>query len=491
MTATPPPALGAPQPAPTASRRIAVNSALQAGALAFGQVGQLVLYAVMAREAGLLAFGDFTTAASLAIFVMVAAFGMDFRITRLVAREEPGAGEAFWCALVLKLMLGIVILACAVGVALAGPYSDTVTVTTLLLGATVLGDLAMLTPHAVFRGLERLRPVAMAIVLYRGVLAIAGTAVLLAGGPVEAVAAVWVGAVMIGLAYSFWKLHQAGINYPVRVSRGGMRAVALDSFGLGAAAVFGAVISRADIVILGLLTDSAAVALYGGALRLVESMQFLWAALALSAFPMLARLSATTTPTLGEAATVAVKVTLVVVAPIAVLYALYAEPILTAIYGPEFGEAGLILRLLAPTLVMAATTSVVTYLLTAQRRQKPILIALGVATVVNLVANVAIIPARGAEGAALAMMITMIVFSALFARATVRVTGRISPIRIAAGPVLAGAAMAAVGLGLGGSPLGVVPALAAFGLVLAGFERWCYPADAERVVKSLRGRPAL
>ncbi len=468
--------------------RVARNSFLQAGAFAFGSIGSLILYAVMARETGVEAFGDFTTAASLSVLVMVAAFGMDYRITRLVARGEAGLGESFWSAIVLKLVLGTALLAALTGLTIAGPYDERVTILTVLLGVGMLVDLTMLTPHAVFRGREDLQPVALSLLIYRGTLAVIGSALLLAGASLAAVATAWIACALLGLAYSVWRLRATGLRFPWELSGRGMRTVGLDSFGLGLAAVLGAVLARLDIILLGLLKDSDAVALYGAAYRLMESTQFLTTALALSSFPALTRLTRTSTPTLADATTVTLKVVLVITAPIAVVFVVYAEPLLTAIYGAAFGGAASTLQLLGAAVVPLGISALLMYMLGAQERQRPIAIALGVATAVNLVANLMLIPSRGAEGAALAMLISMVLLALLLAGPTWRVTGRLALIRAALGPAVAAALMAGLALALGASVVSVVPALAAFAVGLVVVERLLFPADSDQAVRALRRR---
>ncbi|MCW3000029.1 MAG: flippase [Solirubrobacterales bacterium] len=481
-------AAGAPRPASTG--RIVRNSVLQAGADAIGKLGTIVLYAVVARKAGVEAFGDFTTAASLSILVMVAAFGMDYRITRLVARGETGAGEAFWSAILLKLLLGVVLLAVVLAVAVAGPYSDRVVLSTTLLGVAIIVELTMMTPHAVFRGLEQLRVVAIALTLYRGTLAVAGIVVLLAGGSIVAVAYGWLVSACLALWYTADQLRRAGLHFPFRATRASLRAVGVDSFALGLAGVLGATLSRLDIVILGVLKDSEAVALYGGAYRLMESTQFLTTALALSTFPALARLSRITTPTIAEATAVAMKVVLIVTVPIAVFFVVYAEPLLKAMYGPEFGGARTTLQLLGPIVIATGIYSLVTFVLSSQQRQRPIVVALMVATVVNVAGNLVLIPSHGVEGAAVAWAATTVMMCVLLVWSTLRISGPMPVARMTAGPLVAAAAMAGVGVALGAGAVSVVPAIVTFGVALLAVERSLFPEDVDRVVRAVRRRRA-
>ena len=469
-------------PAPAAgSRRVALNSLLQAGADAVGKVGLLFLYAVMAREAGAAAFGNFLSAAALASLILVAGFGMDFRVTRLVAKHEQGAPEAFWSAMLLKSILGLIALCVVTGVAVVGPYPADVVYTTALIGLAVVFELIMLTPQAVFRGLERLQPVATALILYRTSLAAAGIALLLAGASIVAVAVAWLAASLIGLAYTVYRARAERLELPWGISRESIRLISIDSVGLGMAGVFGVALSRVDIVILGFLKDSDAVAFYGGAFRLVESTQFLVTAFGLSSFPALARLTQTSTPSIGEATALASKIALMVTVPLGILFALYPQLLIGAIYGPNLEGAVIPLQLLSPAVVLGGLFSVLAFALTAQERQWAIVVVLGLAAVANVVLNFTLIPTYSEAGAAVAMDLTMLVMGALLLPAIIRTAGRLPFLRSVAGPAVAGAAMAGTGLLLGVSIPSALASVAVFAILLGLIEHFAFPEDAKRL----------
>jgi len=243
-----------------------------------------------------------------------------------------------------------------------------------------------------------------------------------------------------------------------------------------------------DIVLVGLIKNSETVAVYSSAYRLMESTQFLTVALSIAAFPALSRLSRASAPTLAEATGFALKVVLIVTAPIAVVFAVYAEPLLKAVYGPDFGGSRGTLVLLAPVVVIAGVTSLITYILSSQERHRPIALAIAVGTAVNVPANLLLIPPHGAEGAAVAWIATLTVVSGLLVVPLVRATGAIPLFRVVAGPTLASATMLTAGLLLGTGALSVLLASLAFGTVLLATERILFPHDAARVLRTLRPR---
>ncbi|HYF26117.1 MAG TPA: oligosaccharide flippase family protein [Baekduia sp.] len=471
------------------TRRVAVNSILQAGADALGKIGLLALYSVMARQLGPVAFGDFTSAASLAVLVLIAAFGMDYVVTRHVAQGEDDVARVYWAAVVLKLLFGTVATAMVMGVAVVGPYADRVVLTTAVLSLAMIVDLVMLTPHALFRGLERVQVVARALVLYRALLAVLGVAAMLAGGGIAEVAVIWLACALLALGYTLRRVRDTGLALPFGLRRSDLRRVALGSLALGVAGVFGAALSRLDIIILGLLKDSEDVAIYGSAYRLIESVQFVTTAIALSAFPSLSRLSRTSRPTLGEAAALGVKAVLLVTLPIALGLGVFAEPVLRLVYGGGLADADTALTLLSLTIVPAGLCSFLAFLLSAQGRQTPVAVSLGIATVVNVGLNLLLVPPHGPEGAAVAMVATMAVMSAALLGPVLSATGPIGAVRVLTAPAVGAACGVAVGVALGGELLAAPLSLTVFGAVTLGAERVLHPADARVLLQILRRRP--
>jgi O-antigen/teichoic acid export membrane protein len=479
-------------PAPGGARRIALNSAIQAAGEAGSKVAMLALYAVMARRLGQDGFGDFTSAASLALFVMVAGFGTDYTVTRLVARGDATAGEAFWDAVVLKLALGTLGVAAVLAVALAGPYDPAVVQATALLGAAMVLDLVTMSLQATFRGVERMAPIAQGQLLQRFAIAVAGAVALGLGGSLVAVAAIWLAGSAGAVLYAAVRARRMRLTFPapatVRLAR--LRHVLLDSYGLGLGAVFGAVMSRLDLVLLGIMKTSGAVALYGAAYRLFESTFVLTSAFALASFPALSRLSRDTTPTIGAAHQQAITVVMFVMAPVAVLFATFAAPMAETMYGADFAGAASAIRWLSGAVVLFGFFTVTGAVLASQGRQGALAAALGAGALINLALNLVLIPAYASDGAAAAMTASLLLTDAILFALAVRATGPLSAARIAAGPLVAAGAMAAVPLGLGDDLVLVPVALAAYALVLVLVERRVFPDDLRLMLGALRRRPA-
>jgi O-antigen/teichoic acid export membrane protein len=470
------------------ARRIAANSVIQAGGEAGSKVAMLLLYAVMARELGRQDFGDFTSAASLALLVLVAGFGVDFTTTKLVARGDVAAGAAFRDSVTTKVALGLVVIAAVVGVATVGGYSGQVVAGTALLGVATLVELVTMSVHAVLRGVERTGPIAQGQLLQRSATAVLGIVALTQGAGLVVVAVLWIACASLGLLFTLSRALRIGAVPQGRRSVAGARAVLRDSFGLGLSSVFGAALSRLDVIILGLLQPAAAVALYGASYRLFESCLFVVATFAFAAYPMLSRIGSDDGAAMGVAYGRVLKVLVVTTVPLVLALTLFAAPITELAYGSQYDDAVSSLQLLAPAILFTGAFTMTCNVLAALGRQRAVVAGLLIGAGVNAGLNLALVPAHAEDGAALAMSLSMALTAALLFAMARRGTGPVGLLRAVAGPLVGAAAAVAVVLLLGDA-LWVLPLAA---LVYAGVltlaERALFPDDLHAVLQVLARR---
>ena len=152
--------------------------------------------------------------------------------------------------------------------------------------------------------------------------------------------------------------------------------------------------------------------------------------------------------------------------PFAVALAYAATPLVELVAGDDYEEAGTILTLLCPMLVLIASYGVLANLQVALNHVSLLVRILGLAVVAKIAINLAVIPAYGPKGAAIvacSVEACAVVAQWWLARAHVDVRPLLGYIaRILA----AGAVMAGVAIGVGAVapwPVALVVASAAFG----------------------------
>ena len=230
--------------------------------------------------------------------------------------------------------------------------------------------------------------------------------------------------------------------------------------------------------ILSLLGTTVAVGQYGAGYRLMESTLFIPLALTTAFAAMFTYLHHESSPTIQSAYGYALKATMGLLVPCAITLFLLPGPVLGLLFGHGFHGAITPLRLLAPVVVLLGVVIISNSLVISRRDPRVVAWAFAGALAVNLVANLALIPALGASGAATAMLLAEGIFAVAMYELAARTVGRPELTRIFAGPALGGVAMALAMLLLIDIPLvAAVVGVVAYVVALVVAERVINPRD--------------
>ena len=475
----------------TANRALK-NTTVRAGADLVGKLCTFLLFAALGRAVGESGFGTFMFAfALLEVLLVPVALGADSYMLRRVAVEPEEIHRLFFNILVLKLVLAAPVIAGGIAVvALLGQGTLTLTTIAVLAPGLLLEALAK-TYHAAFNAAERGELLAAGLIAQRVATAAAGVAVLLAGGGVVSVAAVYSAGAALQVGVGTLLMHRR-IGLPrLAVSRGHWRRLALQTWPFAVQDAFTVLLFRVDAVLLSLIATDAAVGRYGAAYRLLDSTLFVSWALGGAFAAMYAYLEEDGEPSVGAVFQRSVKLALVALVPVAVVLGGLAKPVLEVIYGHEFGEGATALALLSPVVVLLAAVTLSSVLVTS-RRDPASIIPLSAGMVgLNVALNFALIPHYAEDGAAAAMLITELVFVGVALRMAARAVGGLDWSAMLVAPLGAGTLMLAVVLALSGSLVpAVLAGLAVYAPVLLVIERLVAPADLRFAALLLRRRLA-
>jgi O-antigen/teichoic acid export membrane protein len=473
-----------------AGERAAKNTAVRAVGEIIGKFGSLVLFGVLARKVGDARLGVFVFALAWGEVAMTpVGLGIDQYVLRRVAADRDSLDSYFWNAMTLKLTRGLpVVLGSIVLVHLLG-YSRETELTVSIITAGLLFDTMARTPMNVFNSFERGELVALGIVAQRTVAALLGLAVLFAGFGVVAVAITYSLGAVVRFALSM-SLLRSRLRWPRWVRPADVRLeIRRKSLTFTAQDIFGLVLARADVLLLSALATDAVVGQYGSAYRLFEATTFINVALAGAFTAMYTYLGHDTTPTLGSVFQRSIKLALALLLPIGVALGLLADPLCRAFFGDQFAAAADPLRLLAPVVVLFGVMVLCSVLVLSRSRPRRMVYTVAVASVVNIGLNFALIPSLEENGAALAMLVSMVVYATIaFALAAAEV-GRINWVSMLAAPGLAAVLMAVPLLLLSGLwPVALVAGGAVYLATYAAVDRVVDPEDLRFVVDLVKRR---
>ena len=360
---------------------------------------------VVLRRIGPGGNGDYAFAANLlAYFAVVVDFGLGTLVTRDVARDAAGLQRIFRTALALRMRLLAVSMPVMVGIALIYWATGTIDGRALLTtGVLALGlPLAAVNQAyaAVYAAWERID---------RRALVVAGTSALTVGLGLVLLAAGLgvVGIALAGLISSCVTLIALGrpvgfglLRQSVGTQRDDLRQLARHALPLMLNSLLATAFIQIDILILQALQGTAVVGHYNAAYKFLNAMNVLPAAVVLAAFPLMARAA-------GDAAELARwftrtwRVLVTAAAGVVVLFFIFAEPWIDTLLGPEFlPETATALAILIWFLPLSYLNGALQYVVIASDRQWRLTPAFLIATLVNVVLNLALVPIWGFVAAA-------------------------------------------------------------------------------------------
>lgn len=180
---------------------------------------------------------------------------------------------------------------------------------------------------------------------------------------------------------------------------------------------------RQDIVLVNLFVGPAETGIYAATLVLAERLWILSQSVSTVMFPRLASLHEE--PDQAHEMTERVsRIVLVFTTFVSVGVAAFACPVLSMIYGDDFGAGATALLLLLPGFILASWARMLTNSLAAAGHVGWNAITAGIIVVVNIVANLILIPRYGICGASIASSLGWLVYSAVVAMLYARLHAR-------------------------------------------------------------------
>ena len=441
-------------------RRVVVNAAWFGAAQVVGKVATLAWTLLAARRLSEQDFGSFAFALSLALLAgSVAKWGFDSVLVLRVARDRDGAARYVSEAVAWQLLAGLPVMALAAVASLPTRPNAAAGAAVVLLTAGVYAELWSETARAAGAALGEQRHTSAALVAQRLLTGVLAVPVLLLGGGLVGLALVFLGSSVVGLGLHVVGARRAGAVARRRlVTRDGLRDFARGSAPIGVASLVLMALFRLDALLLAAIHDDVAVAAYAAAYRLFETMLFAAQALRSSVFPVMSARAD------GETARRAVErfaaATALVYVPFGVVCAIEAPRLLALLYGERYAAASAgALRWLAAAPLVWGLSYVANGAAQALGRARVMLLGAVVATIVNVVLNLTLIPRWAGTGAAAATTVSYVVLVAVVLVSLRPLTGGVRLPRALAEPA-AGAAAAAAVLGLVRAPVLVEAALA-------------------------------
>jgi O-antigen/teichoic acid export membrane protein len=475
------------------SSRILLNAGFRAIADIGSKIATAALYIFVARKLGASQFGIYMFALSfVGVVTAIGFFGQDLVLAREVSRDHSRLEEYYSDAMVARSLFSVLPLLLVLLVTWAGGMSHHTLLVALLLGIGVTADYCVQVPFAVFMAYERAEFVAVVLIAQRWLTTGTAIAALYMGVGLVGVVGIYavgsVFAVVLGTAMMYRYLGRPRL----RINLQGALRVTREALPIGIAFVALTILFRIDMTMLAIFKPAREVGQYGAAYKLLETTAFFGWAVNVAVLPALARLSPSTSPTVGFVYQRGLKLLIAITLPVAVGAVVLATPIVSLVYGSQYHRASVALALLAATIWLFPVASLSSQLFFTQGRRSTVAIVYALVAVENIALNLWLIPAFSLRGAAAGTSISELLVAGALIFLAGDLRGRLQLRRMLAGPVLATAAAGVLMFVLRHKLAAAVPVgILAYLLTLFSYERVAFPDDfsvARTAVDQIRAR---
>lgn len=396
----------ASHPGPGAVRPVARNAAALFLAYVLPRVLTFLAVIAAARTLGTSDFGAYGTAAAFAVILsIVATLGMIPLLVREFAQHPDRAPSLMRAAHWVKTASNVVMLAAVIVLVRLLGHSAEVQRAALLLAIAYAIGAYVENLAAYFQATERMHVWTQASALYGLVTGLVGGAVVVATSDLLLFSA----APILGqVAALGWLL--ARLPGPVRrgaqASLGDVRRLLRSLAPFAVSFVVLTVYAKVDVLLLAHWWPASEVGLYTAAYKFVDITRALATVGAAAVYPRLSRAGAAQGDDVRLAGARLLELALLVALPTAAALWALRTPVVGFAFGTAYAGSVPVLAFLAAVLPALTLNVVALYVMAAARAMRWVALLYGVTLAINLGLNLMLIPARGAQGAALAMLLS-------------------------------------------------------------------------------------
>ncbi|MFH1430037.1 MAG: flippase [Candidatus Uhrbacteria bacterium] len=408
------------------SARIARNTAWFTVGSILQKMISFAYFTVIAMVFGVEGTGRYFFAlAFTALFAVAVDWGVSPVITREVAKDRVRGVSYVLTSALMKCVLAVAVALCmAVIVRAIGYDASTQSMIALAVGVMLI-DTVHLSAYAILRGIQRVKYEAIGLVVTQFTLAASGIGILVLRAGLHtqpdtipllavttAIKPIWllvpyVAASSVNLLVAVFGCLRERVFDGARqtISRASLTFVVRTSTPFAISSCLARLYTYSDTFLLSILATGLAVGYYSTPFKIAFAFQFIPLAFMGALYPAMSAIAVLDVERLRVIFVQALRVLWVVALPLAFGIGVLAREIILMVYGEAFLPSAMPLILLMAAIPFIYANFPAGNLLNACDRQLVNTKLLAIATTVNVIANILLIPPLGAVGAALSALI--------------------------------------------------------------------------------------
>jgi O-antigen/teichoic acid export membrane protein len=372
---------------------------------------QLGVFVFLARYLGAENFGIFSFGIAFALLIVIIAdFGLSTFLIREISRSKRLASKYLTNALFVKIFLTLATLIAAhLFLSLMGYSTGTRAVAFIMLAFALLQSYTDLF-YSIFRAFEKMHYDAFVKVLRMLILASAVFYVIRGNLGIVSASLVFPATELVVLLITaslvYTRFIKPSFEFDFAFSKGILRKSSLFCLSI----VFSGLFMYIDTIMLSKLSSTTEVGIYAAASNIMLALIFIPMMYGNAIYPVISRFFIKSKGSLKFAYEKSFKYMLILGLPISAGIYVLSEKIILFLYGREYIESAIVISILAWYMFLRFMNVISGFTLSSINRQGSRVFSQGMAALANVILNFIFIPLYGALGAALATLITEIIF---------------------------------------------------------------------------------
>jgi len=394
-------------------RGISRNSAFLVAGQFLSRVVGFVYILILAHYFGVEDFGTFNLVIS---FVLITMTGIEFGLGRLMVRDlarDAGLIPSYLSTLLpLRAALALAGYLVLLTIIWMVGYSGHMLVLTAIAAVALFPTSLGLVFESLFQARQQMRYSAAGEVVAALVQCSVGTAIIVAGGSLNAVLAAGVVAALAYMAFLARRARACGYPFHPRFDRQLCANLVRQAAPFAVVTLFAILANRAELLILSGMSTAENIGLFSAAARFPETALLLPAVLVSAAAPALSQLHASSREHLRSVYMWILHHVLSVTLPLTLAGVVLAESILGLLFPPDYRRATLVLQLLFCAFPLASVQMINSVVLLMSNRPRLMLFNVAVSTGVQFGLSLILISRFGLFGAAFSALASQVFNSA-------------------------------------------------------------------------------
>jgi O-antigen/teichoic acid export membrane protein len=371
---------------------------------------------LLARRLGAAGFGQYSFAVTfVGFFALFTSFGFNSLIIRDVAKDKSLTSKYINNILSIKILFSILaMIVLAISSFFIGK-SDIVVTAIYVLGIELVVASFTESMRSLFHAYERMEYDSILKIIHKIIWAVLVLFVIYNNLTLVNITLATLFSASLGLLITYIVVRKkiSKIKFDTDYKLWKKLIFAASPFAL--TSLFSMINFRIDQVMLSFMTTDTIVGAYSAAYKIIDILAILPGILLTALYPVFSKYHATDVKLLNKVFNLSLRYVIILSIPIVIGGFLLSGPIINLVYGSEYADSAIVLKILIFISLFSFINSPLFVLLNSIGKQKITMINTAFTALTNIVMNIILIPIYGINGAAFATIVSEIIFLILSA----------------------------------------------------------------------------